>query len=121
MRIITEFTDNPKQTCTLVLENQETVAFNLYFYETQLSWYFDFTYNELVTYNNSQFTGDSIHALELYLSYGLEFKLSKNTSINLSCIPQLFLFKDNTERGIENNLMENSLAIGYNFGLTHTF
>ena len=82
---------------------------------------FDFTYNELVTYNNSQFTGDSIHALELYLSYGLEFKLSKNTSINLSCIPQLFLFKDNTERGIENNLMENSLAIGYNFGLTHTF
>ena len=42
MRIITEFTDNPKQTCTLVLENQETVAFNLRFYETQLSWYFDF-------------------------------------------------------------------------------
>ena len=36
MRIITEFTDNPKQICTLVLENQETVTFNLYFYETQL-------------------------------------------------------------------------------------
>lgn len=82
---------------------------------------FDFSYNEPVTYNNSQFTGDSIHALELYLSYGLEFALSQNTSINLAFVPQLFLFKDNTERGLDNNIFKNTLATGYNFGLTHKF
>ena len=82
---------------------------------------FDFSYNELVTYNNSQFTGDSVHALKIYLSYGLDFALSKNTSINLAFVPQLFLFKDTTERGLDNNILKNNLATAYNFGLTHKF
>ena len=82
---------------------------------------FDFNYNELVTYDNSQFTGDSIHALKLYLTYGFDFQITRNTSITLSFIQQLYLFRDNTERGLENSIMSTNLATGYNLGLSHKF
>jgi len=75
MRIITEFTDNPKQTCTLVLENQETVSFNLYFYETQLSWYFDFTYNDIVSNGNKVVLGMNIlRSFKHIIPFGLAFQ-----------------------------------------------
>ena len=75
MRIITEFTDNPKQTCTLVLENQETVAFNLYFYETQLSWYFDFTYNDVISNGNKVVLGANIlRSFKNIIPFGLAFQ-----------------------------------------------
>ena len=75
MRIITEFTDNPKQTCTLVLENQETVTFNLRFYETQLSWYFDFTYNDVVSNGNKVVLGMNIlRSFKNIIPLGLAFK-----------------------------------------------
>lgn len=82
---------------------------------------FDFDYNSLMTYNDSKFTGDSIHAIKLYLSYGFEFQFNKNTSVTLSFVPQLYLFKDSTERGLENNLLKSNLAAGYNLGLSHKF
>ena len=75
MRIITEFTDNPKQTCTLVLENQETVVFNLYFYETQLSWYFDFTYNDVISNGNKVVLGVNIlRNFKHLIPFGLAFQ-----------------------------------------------
>ena len=75
MRIITEFTDNPKQTCTLVLENNETVSFNLRFYETQLSWYFDFTYNDIVSNGNKVVLGNNIlRSFKNIIPFGLAFK-----------------------------------------------
>ena len=75
MRIITEFTDNPKQTCTLVLENQETVAFNLRFYETQLSWYFDFTYNDVISNGNKVVLGANIlRSFKNIIPFGLAFQ-----------------------------------------------
>ena len=75
MRIITEFTDNPKQTCTLVLENQETVTFNLYFYETQLSWYFDFTYNDVISNGNKVVLGMNIlRSFKHIIPFGLAFQ-----------------------------------------------
>lgn len=75
MRIITEFTDNPKQTCTLVLENQETVAFNLYFYETQMSWYFDFTYNDIISNGNKVVLGVNIlRNFKNIIPFGLAFQ-----------------------------------------------
>lgn len=75
MRIITEFTDNPKQTCTLVLENQETVVFNLRFYETQLSWYFDFTYNDVISNGNKVVLGANIlRSFKHIIPFGLAFQ-----------------------------------------------
>ena len=82
---------------------------------------FDFNYKESITYNNSEFTGDSIQALKLYLSYGLEFMINKKLGINMGFVPQLLLFKDTTERGLENNIMKTSLGIGYNLGFTYKF
>jgi len=72
-------------------------------------------------FNNSEFTGDSIQALKLYLSYGLEFSINKKLGINMGFVPQLLLFKDTTERGLENNIMKPSLGIGYNLGFTYKF
>ena len=75
MRIITEFTDNPKQTCTLVLENQETVSFNLRFYETQLSWYFDFTWGDVVSNGNKVVLGANIlRSFKNIIPFGLAFQ-----------------------------------------------
>ena len=75
MRIITEFTDNPNQTCTLVLEYQETVAFNLRFYETQLSWYFDFTYNDVISNGNKVVLGANIlRSFKHLIPFGLAFQ-----------------------------------------------
>lgn len=75
MRIITEFTDNPKQTCTLVLENQETVSFNLRYLPTQLSWYFDFTYNDIVSNGNKVVLGMNIlRSFKNIIPFGLAFQ-----------------------------------------------
>ena len=75
MRIITEFTDNPKQTCTLILENQEIVTFNLRFYETQLSWYFDFTWGDVVSNGNKVVLGMNIlRSFKNIIPFGLAFQ-----------------------------------------------
>ena len=75
MRIVTEFTANPKQTCTLVLENQETVAFRLYFLPTQLSWYFDFTYNDVTSNGNKVVLGVNIlRSFKNIIPFGLAFQ-----------------------------------------------
>jgi hypothetical protein len=75
MRIIIEFTANPKQTCTLVLENQETVTFRLYFLPTQLSWYFDFTYNDIVSNGNKIVLGMNIlRSFKNIIPFGLAFQ-----------------------------------------------
>lgn len=45
---ITTLTNEPKQRHTLVLENNETVDFRLYFSTRCESWYFDFAYNDFI-------------------------------------------------------------------------
>ena len=47
MNIITTLTNYPNQRHQLVLENNESVDFRLYFLARQRSWYFDITYNNL--------------------------------------------------------------------------
>lgn len=75
MRIITEFTDNPKQTAALVLENNETVTFRLYYYETQLSWYFDFEYGSVISNGNKVVLGNNIlRSFKNIIPFGLAFK-----------------------------------------------
>lgn len=75
MRIITEFTDSPKQTCTLVLENQETVEFNLRYLPTQYSWYFDFTYNDVISNGNKVVLGMNIlRSFKHIIPFGLAFQ-----------------------------------------------
>ena len=47
MQELTSITNNPKQQMTLVLDNNETVDFKLYYLPRQQSWFYDFTYNDL--------------------------------------------------------------------------
>ena len=47
--------------------------------------------------------------------------INKKLGINMGFVPQLLLFKDTTERGLENNIMKTSLGIGYNLGFTYKF
>ncbi len=48
MQRITTLTNEPKQRHQLVLDNNETVDFRLYYSARQQSWYFDFTYKDLI-------------------------------------------------------------------------
>lgn len=47
MQAITSIKANANQRMQLVLENNETVDFHLYFYARMQAWYFDFSYNNL--------------------------------------------------------------------------
>jgi len=110
MRIITEFTDNPKQTCTLVLENQETVAFNLYFYETQLSWYFDFTWGDVISNGNKVVLGANIlRSFKNIIPFGLAFQANDGVEpfalndFTTNRVVVYLLSKDDVE-AMENNI-----------------
>lgn len=46
MKQITTLTNSPKQRHQLVLDDNETVNFLLYYSARQQAWYFDFTYKE---------------------------------------------------------------------------
>lgn len=52
MQQLTELTSNPKQKMQIVLETNETVDFSMYFYPTQQSWYFDFSYKDITSNGN---------------------------------------------------------------------
>lgn len=74
MQHITSITNQPKQRMTLVLENNETVDFHIYYLPRQQSWFYDFTYNNL-TVNCSRVTL-SPNALRQYkknIPFGIMF------------------------------------------------
>lgn len=72
MKQITEFTSSAFQTCKLPLETRESVDFKLYFAPTQLSWYFDFTYNDIVSNGNKLSLGyNLLRAFKGLIPFGL--------------------------------------------------
>ncbi|MGM9544502.1 MAG: hypothetical protein ACI3T9_05910 [Romboutsia timonensis] len=72
MKQITEFTSSAFQTCKLPLETRESVDFKLYFAPTQLSWYFDFTYNDIVSNGNKLSLGyNLLRAFKGRIPFGL--------------------------------------------------
>lgn len=74
MQQITTITSSSKQQMTLVLDNNETVDFKLYYLPRQQSWFYDFTYNDL-TVNCSRVTL-SPNALRQYkknIPFGIAF------------------------------------------------
>ena len=48
MRIVSSITSEPRQNFVLDLDNNETVTIDLYYYPTQVSWYFDIEYKGYV-------------------------------------------------------------------------
>ena len=47
MQEITQITSSPKQHMTLLLENNETVDFSIYFLPRQQNWFIDFSYKNI--------------------------------------------------------------------------
>lgn len=74
MRKITEITNSPNQTCQLVLDTNDIVDFKMYFLETQSSWYFDFTYNNLVCNGNKVvLSANILRSFKNIIPFGIMF------------------------------------------------
>ena len=79
MKQITEFTSSSYQTCNLPLETREVVNFKLFFSPTQNSWYFDFSYNDVVSNGNKLVLGANIlRAFKNRIPFGLMVAADNN-------------------------------------------
>lgn len=74
MQQITSITSEPKQRMTLVLENNETVDFLLYYLPRQQGWFYNFTYNNL-TCNGSRVTlsPNALRQFKRIIPFGIAF------------------------------------------------
>lgn len=74
MQEITSITSSPNQRMTLVLENNETADFRLYYSIRQQCWFYDFSYKE-TTVNCSKvvLSPNSIRQFKRILPFGIAF------------------------------------------------
>ncbi len=74
MKQITTITDQPDQKMILVLDNNDTADFRLYFSARQQAWYYDFTYKNL-TCNCSKvvLTPNSLRQFKRIIPFGIAF------------------------------------------------
>lgn len=74
MQQITSITNSPNQRMTLVLENNETVDFILYYLPRMQSWFYDLTYNELtVNCSRVMLTPNSMRQFKKIIPFGMAF------------------------------------------------
>lgn len=74
MQQITSITSEPKQRMTLVLENNETVDFLLYYLPRQQSWFYNFTYNTLTCKGSKvTLTPNSLRQFKRVIPFGIAF------------------------------------------------
>lgn len=74
MKKITSITSRAKQRMALVLDNNETVDFTLYYLPRQQGWFYNFTYKDL-TVNCSKvvLTPNSLRQFRKIIPFGLSF------------------------------------------------
>lgn len=74
MQIITSLTNEPNQRHQLVLDNNETVDFRLYYLARMQSWYYDFSYQDTTVYcSKVVLTPNSLRQFRRILPFGLAF------------------------------------------------
>lgn len=74
MKQILSLTDNARQKFQIVLDNGDIVDFSLYFYPTQYSWFFDFTYKNYTSNGNRVvLTYNALRHLKNILPFGIAF------------------------------------------------
>ena len=74
MQQIASITSEPKQRMTLVLENNETVDFLLYYLPRQQSWFYNFTYNNLTCKGSKvTLTPNSLRQFKRVIPFGIAF------------------------------------------------
>ena len=74
MQQITSITSSPKQQMSLVLDNNETVDFKLYYLGRQQSWFYDFIYNDLtVKCSRVVLTPNALRQFKHNIPFGISF------------------------------------------------
>ena len=74
MKLINNLTDNPRQSFQVALDTGDTVQFKLYYYITQKSWFFDFTYNNYTSNGNRVvLSPNTLRHLKNIIPFGLAF------------------------------------------------
>ena len=79
MQQITSITSSPKQQMTLVLDNNETVDFYLYYLPRQQSWFFNFTYNDITAKcSRIVLTPNALRQFKRLIPFGIAFAAEGN-------------------------------------------
>lgn len=74
MQVITTLTNSPNQFHELVLDNNETADFRLYFSGRMQSWFYDITYRDISIYGSKVvLTPNSLRQLKNIIPFGLAF------------------------------------------------
>lgn len=79
MQQITAITDRPNQLMTLVLDNNETALFRIYYLARQQEWCFDLTYND-ITLNCKRIvlTANILSQFRQQMPFGIAFVAQDN-------------------------------------------
>lgn len=79
MNQITSLTDNPRQSFQVPISAGEYIQFELYYYVTQKSWFFDFTYNNYTAKGNRVvLSPNTLRHLKNIIPFGLAFMADGN-------------------------------------------
>jgi hypothetical protein len=74
MKQIMSLTDNARQRFEIPLDNGDLVDFYLYYYPTQYSWFFDFTYKNYTNNGNRVvLTPNALRHLKNIIPFGIAF------------------------------------------------
>lgn len=79
MQLINTITDEPRQSFQLYIDGGETLYITLYYYITQRSWFYDFTYSNYTCKGSRVvLTYNSIRHLKNLLPFGIAFLTDSN-------------------------------------------
>ena len=74
MKLINNLTNNPRQSFQVPIDTGEYIQFELYYYVTQKSWFFDFTYNNYTAKGNRVvLSPNTLRHLKNIIPFGLAF------------------------------------------------
>lgn len=74
MKQIVSLTDSPRQQFQIPIDTGDYIDFYLYYYVTQYSWFFDFTYNNYTSKGNRVvLTPNALRNLKNIIPFGIAF------------------------------------------------
>lgn len=79
MQLINNLTSSPRQSFQIPIDTGEYVQFNLYYFITQKSWFFDFSYNNYTSNGNRVvLSPNTLRHLKNLIPFGLAFMAEGN-------------------------------------------
>ena len=79
MKLINNLTNNPRQSFQVPIDGGNFIQFQLYYYVTQKSWFFDFAYNDYSAKGNRVvLSPNTLRHLKNIIPFGLAFMAEGN-------------------------------------------